>query len=414
MNNHHRWHVATYLVIGGWIAAVGFLMVADVWDETNGMLAFSTGETPLTGKLAFVLTQPLGFWRPIPALVDAAILHVVTDFDVSWRVLRAINIALLLGTLALFWKTLELVGVQRFVLTVAFLCSGSGVIVAGWYANVFDAAALAFIAVGLFRLVRGHERSAGVLFGLACFCKESAALVLPFLLVLVAAGHISTDKVRRAALPAAALGGLYFALRSLLIAFGGPGDIHGFHAAELPPTMLWLAESFWEQNLKAPGVIGLIALTASLAVLRRPRVIGAVLLFLMATAVVYSGMLVEHQSGVIVHHLNFVGRLYLIPTGLFLFLLALERRALVIACLSPVIVFGGVVTYLDHLRFQNTYRQIYRTAERASAPLVVDFARKPLDDPVRGIRIGDFPDAPFAIDPRSGLLVGTDLPDGEP
>ena len=106
------------------------LMIADVWDETNGMLAFSSAAMSLGDKLQFVLTQSLGFWRPLPTLFVATVLHFVRDFDVSWRVLRLANVAMLLGTL---WILLSVVSRERrgqltTFFTVAFLFSASAVI----------------------------------------------------------------------------------------------------------------------------------------------------------------------------------------------------------------------------------------------------------------------------------------------
>jgi hypothetical protein len=387
-----------------WLLFAVRLMIADVWDETNGMLAFSAA-APLGGKLQFVLTQSLGFWRPLPTLVVATVLHFVRDFDVSWRVLRGLNVCLLLGALVMMWRALDLSGVHRLALTLAFLFSSSVVITAGWYANVFDASALFLLTVGLSLLLRGRDLAAGVVFGIAFFCKESAALGLPFIFVLFATGRITFRQALRAGIPATLLGALYFAIRSKIVAFGGEGDIHGFDAAQFVPTLVNLGESFWEQNLKSFGFLGFAWLALSLAALRRPRVIGAALLFLLATAVIYWGMFNEYQDGVLIHHLDFVGRLYLVPATLMLFLLALERRTIAIAVLLIPIVFGGFVTWRDHARFQRMYKRIYRTAAQAQVkPLTVHYPPKPLDDTVRGIKAGDLPDAAVVVDPKTGRL----------
>ena len=399
-------------------------MIADVWDETNGMLAFSAA-APLGGKLQFVLTQSLGFWRPLPTLVVVGVLHFVRDFDVSWRVLRFLNVALLLGTLVVLLRTLPVAGGRlpwddvadtppsatgnrqlATAFTAAFLFSSSAVITAGWYANVFDASALFLLAVGLSLLLRGRDLAAGVVLGIAFFCKESAALGLPFLFVLFAAGRITFRQALRAGIPATILGAIYFVIRSKIVAFGGEGDIHGFDADQLAPTLIHLAESFWEQNLKSFSLLGFVWLAVSLAALRRPRVIGAAVLFFLATAVIYWGMFNEYQDGVLIHHLDFVGRLYLVPATLMLFLLALERRTVVIAVLLIPIVLGGFVTWRDHARFQRMYKRIYRTAAQAAVkPLTVHYPPKPLEDTVRGVRVGDLPDASVIVDAKTGRLT---------
>lgn len=426
------WRAATWTAVAIWLVFAVRLMIADVWDETNGMLAFSA-DAPLGGKLQFVLTESLGFWRPLPTLLVTVSLHFVRDFEVSWRILRAVNIAMLLGTFLLMIRMLSC-GAERnrapeFALTIALLFSGSAVITAGWYANVFDASALLMVMSGLSLLLYGdagrdrgpsperlrahwspnvREVLAGVLLGIAFFCKEAAALSLPFLLVLYAAGRIRFAQALRAGIPASILGAVYFGFRSRIVPFGSEGDIHGFSSEQLWPTVVNLASSFWLQNLKGsgPGLLGVAFLVLSLLALRRPRVIGAALVLFAATAVIYWGMFGEWQNGVLMHHLNFVGRLFLIPTALMLLLLGLERKTIALAMLCIPIVIGGVTTWRDHARFQRTYARIYRTASEAPVkPLTVHYPVKPLDDTVRGIRIGDLPRAAVKIDARTGRVL---------
>lgn len=405
MTESPGWKYATYGAVGMWLVLGAHLMIADVWDETNGMLAFSDATVPLLEKLSSALTTSLGFWRPLPTLVGATLLHYVPDFDESWRLLRALNMAMILATLSLFCSTLELAGVRRLIFTLALLFSGSAFIAAGWYTTIFDASALLLIAVALSRLSRGREIEAGVILGIAIFCKESAALAIPFLLALIAAGHITFKQGLRASVPAGGLALVYFALRAMIIPFGGEGDIHGFGGHLFLPTLVGLAESFWRQTLKEPDILGFFWLALSFAALRDKRLIGAAALFLCATAAVYWGMLSGYQNGVLLHHLNFVGRLFLVPVSLMLFLLASARRTVVMAVLLIPIVLGGYVTWRDHARFQETYRRIYRVAaETSEKPLTVHFPPKPLEDEVRGVRIGNLPRAMISVDARTGDL----------
>jgi hypothetical protein len=384
------------------------LMIADVWDETNGMLFFSDASRSLSSKLHFVLTQSLGFWRPLPTLFVAVVLHLIPDFDTSWRVLRAINIGLLVGALALLvdaigrWNREE---PRRLIFAIGFLFSGSAVITAGWYANVFDASALLLIAVGISLLARGHPLAAGFTFGTAFFCKETTVLILPFLLMLWASGRLSWRDLARAAAPAIILGGIYFAIRSRIVAFGSATDVHQFTPEQLLPTIVNLAGSFWFESLKVGTVAGLAFLLLSLATLRRPRLIVAAIVFLGCTVLIYWGMLDDSEANVLISHLNFAGRLYLVPVTLMLFLLVIEGRPLLVAALLIPIITGGVLTYRDHARFQRLYKQIYKTARQApSRPLVVYYPPKPLDDKVRGIVIGERPDAPVRVNATTGRL----------
>lgn len=400
-----RWQYATWAAIAIWIVFAIRLMIADVWDETNGMLAFSSAAMTYGAKLKFVLTQSLGFWRPLPTLLVATILHFIPDFDVSWRILRAINIAMIVAAVQILLGAIAAKGALRFAMTIALLFSGSAVIAAGWYANIFDASSLLLIAIAVRLLFRDRAIAAGVVIGIAFFCKETTALALPFLLMLFAAGRIPFRQLLRTAIPATLLGAIYFAIRSKIVPFGATGDVHGFVPAQLLPTVINLAESFWRQTLKGagPGIPGFLFLAMSLIALRRPRLIAAALAFLAATVVIYWGMFGLWQNGELIHHLNFVGRLYLVPATLMLFILALERRTLVIAVLCIPIVFGGITTWRDHARFQRMYKRLYRTAAQATQkPLIVHFPAKPLDDTVRGIKIGDFPAATMTINARTG------------
>jgi hypothetical protein len=405
-----RWAAATAALIAVWLAFVVLLMIADVWDETNGMLLFSSPAMTLAQKVRFVLTQSLGFWRPLPTLVITFVLHAVPSFDVSWRILRALNAALILGALAFLLQAVRSDDTRDSdapLFTLAFLFSGSAVIAAGWYANAFDAAALFLIAAGTFILLRGKAVAAGVVFGVAFFCKETTALVFPFLLMLVAAGRLPWRRAVAAGVPAAILGAVYFGFRSRIVPFGGEGDVHGFAPDQLWPTLVNLGESLWRQTLKGdgPDVIGFVALAVSLAALRKPRLVAAALVFLGGMAVIYWGMFGIYQGGVLIHHLNFVGRLYLVPVAMLLTVLALERRRVAIAVLCLPILWGGYTTWRDHARFQRMYARIYRTAaEAAQKPLTVHYPPKPLDDTVRGVKVGDLPAAAVHVDAKTGRL----------
>jgi len=401
-----RWERATWTVVAIWVVLMFRLMIADVWDETNGMLAFNDAAMSLGAKVEIVLTQSVGFWRPLPSLFVVTVLHALPGVDVSWRVLRAVNIILLLAAVHILLRTIEATGALRFVLAVALLFSGSAVITAGWFVNIYDAATLLLIAIAFSLVMRDCAIAAGLVIGAAFFCKETAALALPFLLILFATGRIHFRQLLRAAIPAAAVGAIYFAIRSQIVPFGTEGDVHEFVPSELVPTLINFAESFWRQTLKpaGPALFGFAMLAFSLAMLRRPRVIAATLLFFGATAAIYWGMFNGPQE-VLIQHFNFIGRLYLVPAGLLLTILALERRTLAIAVLCIPIVFGGITTWRDHARFQRTYRRIYRIARQTPVkPLRVHLPTKPLRDRVRGIEIDNLADAPYAVNLRTGRV----------
>lgn len=411
MGKGGAWRVATYAAVGIWIFLMLLLMIADVWDETNGMLFFSDPAHSFSEVAIFALTESLGFWRPLPTLVAATVLHAVQNFEISWRLLRALNILLLLFALMCLIRTIDAWSERNerrtFMVTVALLFSGSAVITAGWYANIFDASALALAALAFLMMTRGRFVTAGLILGIGFFCKEVTALALAFVVPLVAAGRLRIRDALRIALPAALLGLLYFALRGRIIPFGSARDTHSFLPEHYWPSALGYMEGFWRQTMKAAGptFLGVGWLVISLAALRKPLLIAAVIVFLVAGTIVYWGMFVDYQSGTLMTHRNFVSRLYLLPVALMIVLLASERRTAALVLLLLPIVWGGFTTFRDHQRFQRTYRQIYQEARRASRkPLRVHYPEKPLHDTVRGVEIGDFPDAPLAIVPGNGHL----------
>ncbi len=386
-------------------------MIADVWDETNGMLFFSDSGIGLGAKVHFVLTQSLGFWRPLTTLVAAVVLHAVPSFAVSWRVLRFINMLMMTGALLLLidaatqWRGRS--ERSNFLLTIAFLFSGSGFIAAGWYATIFDAGAMLLLALGLAMLARGRDLEAGVIFGVAFYAKETAVLILPFLVILLAARRISFRSALRTGVPALILGGIYFVIRSKIVPFGTAADVHGFVRSEFLPTAINVASTFWFEAMKQPMlVIGFAFLAFSLIALRKPVLIGLTALFVTGCAVIYWGMFLLYQEGSVVGYQNFMGRLYLIPAALVLLLLTIEQRELALAVLLIPIAFGGALTYRDHSRFQRVYKRIYRTAAETTAkPLLVHFPAKPLADKVRGVDVGDHPEAKVVVDVRNGRLL---------
>ena len=400
-----RWRIATWIAAAIWTLLMLRLMIADVWDETNGMLFFSDPRHSLSDLMAFAVTQSLGFWRPFPTLIVAAVLHFVPAFAVSWRLLRGINVVLLLAAAAFLLRTIEAWSdrdEQRdFVTFVAFLFSGSAVITAGWYANIFDASALLLIAIAFFLMTQSRFLLAGAVLGVAFFCKETTALALMFFLPLIVGGKLRLRDAVTTAIPAVILGLAYFGLRGRIISFGSASDVHAFTPQYYLPSAMHFLESFWRQTMKVarPTILGFAWIALSLVAFRKPRIIAAVIVFLLAATILYWGMFLDYQDGVVISHQNFAGRLFLIPVWLMVTLLAAERRTSFLAILLVPILWGGVTTYRDHVRFQRSYRHIYRLA-----PVTIYYPAKPLHDIVRRVEIGDLPNAKLALDARTGRL----------
>jgi hypothetical protein len=396
---------ATLALVVVWLLALARLFIADVWDETNGLVVFNVpGQTALD-VVKVILKTPLPFWRPIPTIFAGLILH-WTPPEVAWRLLRAVNIALILGALALLIRTLQAWNGRDdrrdALLTLAMLFSGGAVIVAAWYANLFDAFVMLFLALGLRLIQRGKFVAAGVVFGAAFFFKETVALALPLLLLLIAIDRLRIKDAVKTAIPTVLLGALYFALRSLVVPFGSAADTHQFHLDKLAPTAIAFTNTYWTQSMWGSGwtVLGFVWFAFSVAAMRGWRARLAFLAFVFAGVVMYLEMFGWQQE--LINHLMFIGRLYFIPVTLTLFILALDRRWWALPVLATPLLIGAVQTYTHYERFQRSYRNIYR---HTAKPVRIYYPPKPLHDPRRRIEIGDLPDATVKIDPVNGKLV---------
>lgn len=406
--NDRRWRIATIVLVVLWVIAVARLTIADVWDETVGVVAFSSTAQPFSETAKFLLTQSLGFWRPIPSLFAAAVIR-LAGRDLGWVLLRATNIALLLATLRVLLEVIRRwdgrAARRDFVVALTFLYSSAAIICATWYANLFDVWTLALIAVALLLMTRERFIAAGVVIGVAFFCKETAALALPMLLLLVAAKRIRFVDAVRTGIPATILGAVFFAIRSRIIPFGSASDVHGFAAKDFLPTLWGLVQTWWVESLAGspPHVLGIAAFILSIFALRGMAQRAAFVVFVIATAVIYWQMTTVWQGDVLMHYLMFVGRLYLVPVTIAIVLLALDRRTIALALLAIPLLLGAARTYRNYERFQRTYERVYRMAKR-EGPLRVHYAMKPMADPVRKVEVCDCPDAPARIEPSNGAI----------
>jgi hypothetical protein len=404
-----NWRRSTYALAIVWIAAMARLFVADVWDESNALVVFGDAHQSAGQLVGTILKTPLPFWRPIPTIFAALTIHVLPP-DVAWPLLRIVNMLMILGAVALMIRALaEWAGRddrRDFFFVFATLFSAGAIIVAGWFANIFDASVLLLAAWGLVLITRGWFLEAGFVFGVAFFFKETAAMALPLLLLLIAIDRLKLREAIRIAIPAIAIGILYFGLRSLVVPFGSAADTHQFQISMLLPTAKGFIESYWRETLwAAPNIIGYIVFAFSLAAMRTWRARGAFVLYAACAVVMYLSMFATYQGHDLLHHLMFIGRLYFIPVTLTLFIFALDRRWYAVAILAIPLLAGAAGTYMRYERFQRSYRNLYRQAATAAKPVRIDYSMKPLHDPRRGIEIGDFPDAPLRLDPVNGLLV---------
>jgi len=127
------------------------------------------------------------------------------------------------------------------------------------------------------------------------------------------------------------------------------------------------------------------------------------LLLVITPVFLYWGMFSFHRNGSLVTATHFHGRFYLVPAALLLLWLATwAKRPALIILLFPVLL-GASRTYRDHLRFQDCYARLYKLTD--PGPVTVNYPEKPLNDWRRHIRIGDYPEAGYRVDPRTGTVI---------
>ncbi len=406
---------ATYAAGIFWIAAMSRLFIADVWDETSALVIFGDAYQSAGQVVAMILKTPLPFWRPIPTIFTALTIHVL-PFDVAWPLLRIVNMLMILGAVALLVRALNAWdgrdARRDFFLVFATLFSAGAIIAGGWFANIFDASVLLLAAWGLVLITRGWFVEAGFVFGVAFFFKENAAMMLPLLLLLVAIGRLKVHDAVRVAIPTLAIGLLYFGLRSLIIPLGSAADTHQFRLDMIIPTATGLLESYWRETLWVwPSIIGYALFVFSLVAMRGWRARVAFVIYAGCAIGIYLSMFTVYQGPemarylMAVPHLVFLPRLYLVPVTLTLFVFAADRRWWAVAVLAIPLVLGAAGVYSRYQRFQRNYRDLYRYAQHEPKPVRIDYIYKPLHDPRRGIDIGDFPNAPLLLDPRTGRVV---------
>jgi len=202
------------------------------------------------------------------------------------------------------------------------------------------------------------------------------------------------------------ISGLYWLQRSNLIPPESPQSIHGFHFDELIPTAAGWFQSFWYQSVGQLGLpdLGVIWLLISLSLFKERRARISALLLVITPIFLYWGMFGLYRNEFLVTAAHFQGRFYLVPAGLLLFWLAVWGKRLVLVILLFPVLLGAARTFSDHLRFQKAYAQIYGMKSIIS-PMTVHYPEKPLNDWRRTIRIGDYPEAPYRLDSRTGAIV---------
>lgn len=415
----NRRFIVVLTVIGAiWLIMISGLMVTDVWDETNALLLFAS--EPLASMNVFeampavwLQQLPLDIYRPLGSSLALGLGKLSGG---SFLFLRYFNALLMLCSVGLLARALvlryEIDNGRAIAFFAILLFSASSLITATWFANVFDAACLFFLALAIRLYVSRQLAACGVSFALAVFCKESYVLAFPLFgwLLWEDFPHTNAEEKRARLWLAISMFGVsavYWWARHTLIPIGSEADIHGFDIDVYAASYTSFIAGFPAQSSSFVhgGAMFWTGIAAMIALVVLTRSFGpkfTVLAILGLCGPVYWGMFGYQGDNVMSHH-NFVGRLYLIPFALTLFILFARAPRPAILLIALFSVWGMGVTWRQHFEFQQTYAEIYRLAESTEGTLVVHYPEKPLDDFRRDISIGDYPNAALRIDREGGL-----------
>ncbi|MCY3566864.1 MAG: hypothetical protein OXH27_11865 [Gammaproteobacteria bacterium] len=418
---NRRFKLALAVIGAVWLVMIGGLMIIDVWDETNALVLLAS--EPLASMNVFEAVRavwlqqlPFDIYRPLGSSLAIGLGKLSGG---SYLLLRYFNALLVLCSVALLARALVLRFDMEAGRAVTFftvlLFSASSLITATWFANIFDAACLFFLALAIRLYVSGHLVGCGVSFACAVFCKESCALALPLFGWLLWEDLQESDargRNARIGLAVSMLGvsAVYWWLRHSLIPIGSEADIHGFEIDVYAASYTSFIAGFPAQSSSFAhgGAMFWAGIAAMIALVVLTRNFGAkftVLAILGLCGPVYWGMFGYQGENIMSHH-NFVGRLYLIPFALTLFIVFARAPRSAILLVALFSVWGMGVTWRQHYVFQQTYADIYRLAESTEGTLFVHYPEKPLEDFQRDLMIGDFPDAAVRINPREGGIDG--------
>lgn len=394
-----------------WLITLIPLMIIDVWDESNFLIYFYTQPQPLWEKLSLIWSQPLGnLYRPIPVSLASIILAQIEFSNFAWQILRWFNVGLLLGSLIFMLQVLhrwQVAAILFPVITLLFLFSSSAIITASWYANIFDANSWFLLSLALLLITYQRFNYAAILIGLSFFCKEINLIFIIFVVILYFNHKLSLANLSKIIIISLSFAAVYWLLRMQLINFASEGDIHNFNPNLFIPSMLGFVESFWWQNMHRQQADWLGIVIFGLVLLSFKRFIN-ILLFLwllVAAMLIYWGMFAYYQQDIIISHLNFIGRLYLIPAGLMLIGLSLWARPWILGLIMLPLLWGGWQSYQAHKTLQLSYLQIVTLAAEQPTAIFIDYKHNPLQDPIRKIYIGDYPQAAYKLDDNGSLIV---------
>ena len=389
-------------------------MIADVWDESNALVLLSTDiiDSASYGEVLSIFWLhkiPLDIYRP---LASSSVIILAKHFSGDFVAIRYSVSAVLIAAIFIFSEALRLLKVDEKRVCLFFimaLFSSASLISGTWFANIFDVLCLFFLSVAAYSFI-SNRIIICLLFTLsAAFSKEIYVLIIPLLVFITLRFSIPFRRFGYFLIGFIFISALYWSVRSTFIPFGSGEDIHGFNLAGTLNSHLSFLAGFVFQSSKfklwdSTFILGILGLAITIASMRNraTRLSAIFLLFLSIFA--YLGMF-GFQAGEVITAHNFIGRLYLVPFSLILFIMAAESDLRAVIAIMILSFSSLVCTFYGHRIFQKTYLEIYELATRSDQTVEIFYEEKILSDPVRNIQVGQYPNAEFRIEPQRGGLI---------
>ncbi len=200
---------------------------------------------------------------------------------------------------------------------------------------------------------------------------------------------------------------VYWGFRQLFVPIGSENDIHSANFSYLLPTAINFASGFIAQSYTfSPEYLrfwlgGLASLMAFLSLREKWSRVTVLAIFGMCSVIYLSMFGFQDENLMGAQH--FIGRLYLIPFALILFVaIASELRPALIMLIAVLSLWGMGNTYYRHVKFQQTFVELYALAEKTDETITVHYPPRNTVDLRRGLRYGDFPDADVRINVIEG------------
>jgi len=401
-----------------WLIALTRLMIAPVWDETifYGLVA---GQAKLSQAILACWTSfPL--YRPLMTTFLAVTLKAL-PFDWAWPILRVVNMLLiaaaftaLLQAARIFWQgkyQAPLPAPITLLYWLAIFSSPAVLIVGGWYANIFDAACFFFMACGIWAYSKERAYLAGLLFGLAWFCKEAAVFIAPLLAYL----FVALPRYRKILLRAFGIyllfGIAYWSMRSVVVPLGSQHDVHAISPAFIWPAMKAVMVRMWMPGVSSfPAEVGIGASLLVLIAARNGLYAGLVFAVYLAATLVYAGMLpgdAAYTSYPLIGPTIFAARLFYMPAGILLFGLLMTGRRAPLLVVIFIYLAALPVQFKWQGDFQRVYHAIYALGDNEAAPVVIHIANTSSAQPMpkyRNVIMADMPNADYEFNERDGSV----------